>query len=150
MSSPPVHPHFKQQARSYANLEAACKIGAKKTGYNSATTRERVKTIFSQRFGHSAREWQIDVTEAILLGLNSIVIAGTGAGKTILFMMPLMLSREKKAIIISPLKILQADQVRNAFLTVQCAFNNVYARLRGFRRSISQLWQSMVTHGTLF
>ncbi len=50
MSSPPVHPHFKQQARSYANLEAARKIGTKKTGYNSATTRERVKNHFFPAF----------------------------------------------------------------------------------------------------
>lgn len=116
MSNPPLHPHFQQQARSYANLAAARKKEAKKSGYNSATTRERVQSTFSQRFGHSAREWQIDVTEAILLGLDSIVIAGTGAGKTIPFMMPLMLNREKKVIIISPLKILQADQVRDIIL----------------------------------
>ena len=119
MSNTPLHPHFEQQARSYANLAAARKRSANKSGYNSAATRERVKSVFSQRFGHSAREWQLDVTEAILLGLNSIVIAGTGAGKTIPFMMPLMLDRVKKAIIISPLKILQADQVRNVFIEVE-------------------------------
>ena len=53
-------------------------------------------------------EWQLDVTEAIMLGLDSVVIAGTGAGK----MVPLLLSKHKKAIITSPLKVLQADQVR--------------------------------------
>jgi superfamily II DNA/RNA helicase len=49
--------------------------------------------------------------EAILLGINSLVIAGTGTGKTMPFMMPLMLDSKKKALIISPLKILQANQV---------------------------------------
>jgi len=45
-----------------------------------------------------------------LLGVDSLVIAGTGTGKTMPFMMPLMLDPKKKALIISPLKILQADQ----------------------------------------
>jgi len=48
-----------------------------------------------------------------LLRLDSVVIVGTGAGKTMPFMMPLLLDRKKKVLIISPLKILQADQVRN-------------------------------------
>ena len=34
--------------------------------------------------------WQLDVTEAIFLGLDPVVIAGTGAGKTMPFMMPLL------------------------------------------------------------
>jgi bloom syndrome protein len=45
------------------------------------------------------------------LGLDLVVIAGTGAGKTMPFMMPLLLDK-KKVIIVSPLKVLQADQVR--------------------------------------
>jgi bloom syndrome protein len=59
--------------------------------------------------------WQLDATEAILLGLDSIVIAGTGSGKTMPFMMPLTLDPKKKIIIISPLKVLQEDQVRIIF-----------------------------------
>lgn len=47
-----------------------------------------------------------------MLGLDVLVIAGTGAGKTIPFMMPLLLMREKFSLIISPLKVLQEDQVR--------------------------------------
>jgi ATP-dependent helicase YprA (DUF1998 family) len=46
-----------------------------------------------------------------LLGLDSVVIAGTGAGKTMPFMMPLLLDTNKKVIIVSPLKVLQAHQV---------------------------------------
>jgi ATP-dependent helicase YprA (DUF1998 family) len=44
--------------------------------------------------------------------LDSVVIAGTGAGKTMPFMMPLLLDTNKEVIIVSPLKVLQADQVR--------------------------------------
>ncbi|KAJ7506438.1 hypothetical protein B0H11DRAFT_1707242, partial [Mycena galericulata] len=36
-------------------------------------------------------DWQIEVAEALILGLDAVVIAGTGAGKTIPFMMPLLL-----------------------------------------------------------
>ncbi|KAF8239110.1 hypothetical protein L208DRAFT_994930, partial [Tricholoma matsutake] len=55
-------------------------------------------------------DWQLDVAEALLLGIDSVVIAGTGSGKTILFMLPLLSNPEKMVLIISPLKILQCDQ----------------------------------------
>ena len=60
--------------------------------------------------------WQLDVTEALLLGLDSVVIAGTGSGKTIPFMLPLMLRPNGPLLIISPLKVLQSDQVWLNFL----------------------------------
>ena len=59
----------------------------------------------------TAIDWQLDVTEAILLKLDSLVISGTGSGKTIPFMLPLLAHPEKVVIIISPLKVLQRDQV---------------------------------------
>jgi bloom syndrome protein len=49
--------------------------------------------------------------EAILLGLDTVIIAGTRAGKTIPFMLPLLLHKDKLMIVISPLKVLQQDQV---------------------------------------
>jgi hypothetical protein len=58
----------------------------------------------------------VDAAEAMLVGLDSVVIAGTAAGKTMPFMMPLLLDSKNKAIIISPLKILQADQVCNSYV----------------------------------
>jgi bloom syndrome protein len=71
-----------------------------------------LKLIFHDHFKKDPYEWQLDVTETILLGLDSVVIAGAGAGKTMPFMMPLLLNDKKKVIIISPLKILQADQMQ--------------------------------------
>ena len=104
--------HDRETARSYRILEKARQKAFKKDSYNSESTRRRLTELFSERFdGAEPRAWQLDVTEAILLGVNSLVIAGTGAGKTMPFMMPLMLDPTKKALIISPLKILQADQV---------------------------------------
>ncbi|KAJ7210109.1 hypothetical protein GGX14DRAFT_363735, partial [Mycena pura] len=54
--------------------------------------------------------WQIDVSEATILGLDAVVVAGTGTAGAIPFMMPLLLHREKFVLIISPLKVLQEDQ----------------------------------------
>ncbi|KAF8798685.1 hypothetical protein BYT27DRAFT_7122750 [Phlegmacium glaucopus] len=70
--------------------------------------------LFQERSSQTPYGWQLDVAEAILLGLDSVVIAGTGRGKTIPFMLPLLLRPKKMpVIIISPLKVLQRDQVCN-------------------------------------
>jgi ATP-dependent helicase YprA (DUF1998 family) len=103
--------HWRLQSKSYRILEKAREEAARKNGYNSQTTRTAIRQLFRERFGNDPYDWQLDVTEAILLGLDSVVIAGTGAGKTMPFMMPLLLDKSKKVIIVSPLKILQADQV---------------------------------------
>lgn len=109
-----VSPHEYIRTRSYQNLEAARQKAAKTDlGYNSHETRTHIHSVFRERFGKDPHEWQLDVTEAIILGLDSIVIAGTGAGKTMPFMMPLMVDPQKKIIVISPLKVLQEDQVRS-------------------------------------
>jgi len=78
--------------------------------------RAQLSTLFHVRFGSDPYEWQLDVTEAILLGLDSIVIAGTSSGKTIPFMLPLLLDDKKKVLILSPLKVLQDDQVSPFFI----------------------------------
>ncbi|KAK6988536.1 P-loop containing nucleoside triphosphate hydrolase protein [Favolaschia claudopus] len=73
-------------------------------------TRQKLASLFEEQTGKQAHKWQIDVSEALILGLDSVVIAGTGAGKTMPFMMPVMLHREKFVLVISPLKVLQEDQ----------------------------------------
>ncbi|KAJ7114413.1 hypothetical protein C8R44DRAFT_536324, partial [Mycena epipterygia] len=62
--------------------------------------------------GFYAYGWQLDVTEALLLKIDCLVIAGTGSGKTIPFMLPLMLpeNAKKMVLIISPLVSLQSEQ----------------------------------------
>ena len=67
---------------------------------------------FEERFGAPARSWQLDVGEALCLELDCVVVAATGEGKTIPFQLPLLRNRECKALILSPLKVLQEDQVR--------------------------------------
>ena len=53
--------------------------------------------------GKSPYAWQLDAAEALILGLDCIVIAGTGAGKTIPFVLPLFSPdfQDKMVIIIS-------------------------------------------------
>ena len=113
-----AHQHL--QSKSYRILERARAEAARKNGYNSQTTRTDLQRLFREQFGKDPYDWQLDVTEAILLGLDSVVIAGTGAGKTMPFMMPLMLNKSKKVIIVSPLKILQVDQVRDILILIWC------------------------------
>lgn len=57
-------------------------------------------------------DWQLDTAESILLGLDAVVVAGTGAGKTMLFMLLLLSNKKKMVIIISPLIALQEDMER--------------------------------------
>ena len=105
--------HDAAKAHSKTLLQKACDMAAKKGNYDSEKTRHDLGALFSERFGSGAEpyQWQLDVTEAILLGLDSVVIAGTGSGKTIPFMLPLLLHPDKMALVVSPLKILQQDQV---------------------------------------
>ncbi|KAH6904392.1 hypothetical protein BKA70DRAFT_1059674, partial [Coprinopsis sp. MPI-PUGE-AT-0042] len=50
--------------------------------YDSKKTRDDIERLFEERFGKKPYKWQMDVTEAMLVGLDSFVIAGTGSGKT--------------------------------------------------------------------
>jgi ATP-dependent helicase YprA (DUF1998 family) len=84
-------------------------------GYNSHATREAltdaVKLAFNQNTPHN---FQLDdVAEALILGLDAMLVAGTGSGKTLPWAMPLLLDeyKERACIVISPLKALQADHV---------------------------------------
>src|ERR1700674_994654 len=101
--------HWCLRSKSYRILEKARAEAAWKNGYNLQTTRTELQRLFRERFGKDPYDWQLDVMEVILLGLDSVVIAGTGAGKTMPFMMLLLLNKSKKVIIVSPLKILQVD-----------------------------------------
>jgi ATP-dependent helicase YprA (DUF1998 family) len=58
-------------------------------------------------------DWQLNISEALLLGLDCVVFAGTGSGKMMPFAMPLLVDQTKKrmVIVISPLNDLEEDQV---------------------------------------
>src|SRR6202040_1220750 len=94
--------------RSASNLDQARTAAASSREYNSDHTRAEMMRIFGERSGGQVPyPWQLHVSEAFLLGLNCVVIAGTGAGKTTPFLLPLLVEKNKKIIIISLLKALQ-------------------------------------------
>lgn len=95
-------------------LKNARELAYTQDNYNSQVTRldivKRCEDAFS---GNKPYDWQIDVTEALLLGLDCVAIAGTGAGKTMPFGLPLLMdeSKRKMVIVISPLNDLEVEQV---------------------------------------
>ena len=97
--------------RSYRVLEQARRSSR---GYDSNATREAltkaVRATFNQ---NSPRDFQVDVAEALILGLDVTLVAGTGSGKTLPWAMPLLLdgNEERHCLVISPLKALQVDHV---------------------------------------
>ncbi|KAI0369787.1 hypothetical protein BV20DRAFT_920088, partial [Pilatotrama ljubarskyi] len=51
---------------------------AKTRGYNSAATRAEMEEAFAKATGGKRPyPWQLDVAEAMMLGVDSVVIAGT-------------------------------------------------------------------------
>ena len=107
---PPTYPRL--HAEFYTRLEAAREKAEEEDDYDSAAIRAQLTDEFKKRCeGKLPRDWQLDVTEALMLGLNGIVIAGTGYGKTMPFVMPAFVSN-KIILIMSPLNALERDQVR--------------------------------------
>ncbi|KZT02561.1 uncharacterized protein LAESUDRAFT_601365, partial [Laetiporus sulphureus 93-53] len=73
---------------------------AKTHQYSSEATRAEIVQQFRRVFDDlEPYDWQVDVTEALLLGMDCTVIAGTGAGKTMPFVMPLLLDQMKKKMV---------------------------------------------------
>lgn len=102
-----------QQHAGEAKALARARVeAAQKHHYDSQMTRERLSKLVHQHCeGKRPYEWQLDAAEALLLGVDSIVVAGTGVGKTLPFVMPLLFNPKNHMLIISPLKALQRDQV---------------------------------------
>ncbi|KAJ7820644.1 hypothetical protein B0H14DRAFT_3472172 [Mycena olivaceomarginata] len=95
--------HVKRNEESQRLLRHACEKARKKNGYDWEATRRDLTRPPEEEYKKPPYDWQIDVAETILLGLDAVVIAGTGTGKTIPFMIPLLLHRDKFVFIISPL-----------------------------------------------
>jgi ATP-dependent helicase YprA (DUF1998 family) len=106
--------HRRAAVKASEILQKARVDASKSRGYQTAPTRAKLRTEFIQRNdGMIPHDWQIDMAEALLLGLDCSLIAGTGAGKTMPFVMPLFVESDKMIIIISPLNALEVDQVRD-------------------------------------
>jgi ATP-dependent helicase YprA (DUF1998 family) len=115
MTSPPRSARFSDHLRNVKQaadlLKNARKEAFEKKGFLSEAIRTKMHDEFKFRTDMVAYDWQIDVAEALLLGLDCSVIAGTGAGKTTPFVLPLLVETKKVVVIISPLNALEDDQV---------------------------------------
>ncbi len=114
-----MHPVPKHDSAILRDAQAEA---TKFRGYSEETCSE-VSSAFKNAFnGLEPYNWQLDICEVLLLGVDCIAIAGTGAGKTMPFIMPLLvdLSKKKMIIIISPLNVLEHDQVGYLFTQVTC------------------------------
>ncbi|KIJ61474.1 hypothetical protein HYDPIDRAFT_31340 [Hydnomerulius pinastri MD-312] len=103
--------HAEQKQKSYTNLCNSREVAAKTSNYSSETTRKAFVDACLQRCNNqSPYPWQLDAAEAFYLGLDCTVLAGTGSGKSLPFVMPSMLNSEKVLVVISPLNSLEEDQ----------------------------------------
>ncbi|KAL1754058.1 P-loop containing nucleoside triphosphate hydrolase protein [Schizophyllum commune] len=105
--------HDHRRLCSQSNLEHARRS---RDDYDTQAVRNSLTRAFRCAFGFAPYEWQLDVAEALSLRLDTILIAGTGAGKTNPFVLLPLVNPGKKVIIISPLKLLQYDQQQQRFL----------------------------------
>jgi ATP-dependent helicase YprA (DUF1998 family) len=130
-------------------LQDACAEATTARGYSSEETCSEITSAFKDAFnGLELYNWQLDICEALLLGLDCIAIAGTGAGKTMSFIMPLLVDPTKKkvVIVILPLNALEHDQVRckvtlltlilTVMLTQAGRFNKIRLRATAVNRDV--------------
>ena len=101
-----------QKLLNDARTAASSSVRPREDPYSSEITRGKITREFEERMnGLKPYDWQLDVAEALILGLDCVVIAGTGAGKSMPFVMPLFALPDKMVIILSPLNALEEDQV---------------------------------------
>jgi len=103
-----IESHAQQKEKSYSNLNKSQELVA---DYKSETTRQKLVEACLEQCNHRPHSWQLDATESFHLSLDCIILAGTGFGKSLPFVMPLMLDTEKILLVISPLNTLEVDQV---------------------------------------
>jgi superfamily II DNA/RNA helicase len=108
-------PVTSEESRFIHVLEVARQAAKDLSNYCSTTTRLEMSDQCQAKFSYRPHPWQLDVSEAILLKLDAVLIAGTGSGKTTPFVLPLMVKqdegKESILLLISPTKELQKDQV---------------------------------------
>jgi len=122
-SPPPLSPStiargkkwLKLKERSYAYLGKARGKFFPSRKKDPVKEREKLQARFTGVFGSPAHDWQLDVAEAMEVGVHTVLLAGTGLGKTIPFILTAMLDPKARVLVISPLNSLQIEQVRCTF-----------------------------------
>lgn len=102
--------------------------------------KEKALEVLKKYWGYdSFRDIQEDVVLSVLSGRDTMALARTGLGKTVMFQVPAMLL-EGTTIVVSPLKALQKDQVDNCIkIGLPVAFINSDVGIRARRKILKQL-----------
>lgn len=111
--APEKDPAALEKARFTKILEKTRRDARQTSKFDSAAVRTLMSEECLTRKGFLPHEWQLDVAEAVVLGLDTVMIAGTGCGKTLPFVLPLFADKTgySKVIIVSTLNELEKEQV---------------------------------------
>ncbi|KIK97805.1 hypothetical protein PAXRUDRAFT_135571 [Paxillus rubicundulus Ve08.2h10] len=108
----PKDSHTEQKKKLYTNLVNSQEVATRTSSYSSENTRKAfIDTCLHRYNNQPPYSWQLDAAVAFYLGLDCTVLAGTGSGKSLPFVMPCILSSNKVLLVISPLNSLEEDQV---------------------------------------
>jgi ATP-dependent helicase YprA (DUF1998 family) len=77
----------------------------------AASLREKLLLATHEATTFTAKSWQLDAATCIYNGTDLIVHVGTGEGKSLPFVMPLFVRKEKMVIILAPLSALKDKMV---------------------------------------
>jgi len=72
-------------------------------------TTKKLKKLSAKRFKKEAYDWQINVSTCAKLGRDTIVIAGCGSGKSLVYQ--LLAGKGSASIVVTPLKAIAYQQV---------------------------------------
>ena len=79
---------------------------------------EDIKAAIQQIFGYEPRSWQLSLAEKVLEGHDAIGLAGTGAGKSLVFAILAVAAElaefQGLVLVVCPLKSLENDQVSDS------------------------------------
>jgi hypothetical protein len=99
-------------------------------------TSSQMSNYAKNTFEHQPHNFRLDRAIALLRRKDLIVVAGTGRGKTLSFVMPCFISRNVRVMIILPLNAFRDEQVSFLFADItyfadQCQFQVYRFRLWG-------------------
>ncbi|KAF8322149.1 P-loop containing nucleoside triphosphate hydrolase protein [Clavulina sp. PMI_390] len=116
------------------------KVMFKRKKFKSDTFRAALCVAAKEVTNHNPYEWQLDVAEAAFLGLDTVISAGTGFGKTLPFVLVHLIVPDRLTIIVSPLNALEYDQVKRfeAMGLKACAVNAETFRQQELRQKLAK------------